>query len=65
MDTVDTASDLTLIRRYDIDPGGSENHHHEYQCAIHCDCPDHFYRSRECKHIRAWLVLFDVGLVTV
>lgn len=60
-----TASCRALVDRYAINPAGSDDHHNEYDCAIHCECRDHFYRHRECKHITAWLMLYDMGLVTI
>jgi len=37
--------------------------YHTFECLIHCECKDHYYRCHDCKHIRAWLLAYDDGLV--
>lgn len=47
---------MNLIERYPIYPPDGEETHHasEYSCTLHCECSDHYYRCRDCKHIRAF-----------
>ena len=60
-----------LIARYIVRPGANRDSHYDhdseapYVCVVHCDCPDHYYRRRDCKHVGAWLLLYDCRLVTV
>jgi Protein of unknown function (DUF3631)/SWIM zinc finger len=43
--------------------GGAESHMVELGPSVHrCDCPDHQYRRRMCKHIRAAERHVDIGL---
>ena len=45
-----------LIARYPIYPSTGDEVHHAptYACTVHCECNDHYYRGRDCKHLRAW-----------
>jgi len=64
MTTLQLARDCErLTARYIVRPSRADNVHHNaaYVCVVHCDCPDHYYRARDCKHVKAWLLLYDVG----
>ena len=52
-----------LTARHDVRPSedGDVHHHAGYVCVVHCSCNDHYYRARDCKHVKAWLLLYDVG----
>jgi len=50
-----------LVKRYALTiVDGAERHHDgRYECLVHCECEDHYYRMRDCKHIEAWHWLYD------
>ena len=54
----------TTIGKYQIsdgrDTGSRQDHNHaDYACVLHCDCNDHYYRCRDCKHLESAYDAYD------
>ena len=55
-----------MFIRYSVRPSEPDDPHHapDYGCVVHCDCNDHYYRSRDCKHIRFFLTAYGAEGIT-